>query len=144
MVQIHATAISIDGNAVLLRGAPGSGKSDLALRLLDDGAELIADDRCDINVEGDDVIVSCPEEITGLVEIRGIGIARLAYGEPAPIALVIDLVTPEKMERLPEPATCDDFGPSVAHIRLTPFEVSASLKLRAALHAALGSLEIVP
>ncbi len=62
---LHATAIAIDGRALLLRGASGSGKSDLALRLIDAGARLVADDQCELYRRGEEVIVRAPADDRG-------------------------------------------------------------------------------
>ncbi len=92
---VHATAIAIDGRAVLLRGASGSGKSDLALRLIDAGARLVADDQSELWRRGEAIIVRAPATIAGLLEVRGIGIVRLDALPEAPLALIADLVEPE-------------------------------------------------
>src|SRR5712691_12625786 len=89
---IHATAIAIHGHAVLLRGASGSGKSDLALRLIDAGARLVADDQSELRRQGDAIIVRAPLTIAGLIEIRGIGIVRIDSMAEAPLALLADLM----------------------------------------------------
>ncbi len=141
-VQIHATVISIDGNAVVLRGAPGSGKSDLALRLIGDGARLVADDRCDLSVDGI-VTASPPEEIAGMLEVRGLGIYKLDYQKDAVVGLVVDLVESSKLDRLPEAAVCSDWGTDIPCIKLAPFEASAPDKVRLALRHALGELDSV-
>ena len=73
MEQIHATVIDIGGDGVLLRGPSGCGKSDLALRLIDAGARLVADDRAVLTLDGDRVMVTAPPEIAGLFEVRGQG-----------------------------------------------------------------------
>src|SRR6266851_2230729 len=99
-ILLHATAVAIDGRGVLLRGASGAGKSDLALRLIDAGARLIADDQSELHRRGDSIIVRAPATIAGLVEVRGIGIIRLDALAEAPVALIVDLVPPEALERL--------------------------------------------
>lgn len=142
-MQIHATVVSIDGHAVVLRGPSGSGKSDLALRLIEDGAVLVSDDRCDLDTTDGLVTASPPSEIAGLLEVRGLGIFRFEHSRRAPVVLVIDLVEAKDVERLPEPRTLEDWGPSVPVIRLTPFEASAAGKVRIALRHALGTLESV-
>src|SRR5258707_7627920 len=98
---LHATAIAIEGRAVLLRGASAAGKSDLALRLIDAGARLVADDQSELLRRGDTLIVRAPATIAGLLEVRGIGIVRLDALAEAPVALVVDLVPAETLERLP-------------------------------------------
>ena len=99
---LHATTVAIGGRAVLLRGASGSGKSDLALRLIDAGARLVADDRSELRRDGGAVLVSAPATIAGLVEARGLGILRLDSLAVARLSLIVDLVAPEAIDRLPE------------------------------------------
>ena len=57
---VHASCVALDGNGVLLRGPSGSGKSDLALRLIDGGAVLVADDQVALTVEGEKILASAP------------------------------------------------------------------------------------
>lgn len=135
-MQVHGTAVAVDGKAVLLRGPPGAGKSDLALRLIDSGARLIADDRVEVRIANGKLVAGAPATIAGLIEVRGVGIARIDAAPPAPIALVIDLVAPEHVPRLPDPAICDIAGVAIPHLRLAPFEASAPAKVRLALAAA--------
>jgi HPr kinase/phosphorylase len=132
---LHATAIAIDGRAVLLRGASGSGKSDLALRLIDAGARLVADDQSELCRRGAEVIVRAPAAISGLLEVRGIGIMRLDALAEAPVALVVDLVLAETIERLPARRCETILGLALPLIRVAPFEASVTAKLRLALHA---------
>ncbi len=133
MEQIHATAIDIDGDGVLLRGPSGCGKSDLALRLIDAGARLVADDRTDLAITDGRVFASAPVELSGLIEVRGVGIVSTAALEKTPLALVVDLVGPADVERIPEPAGVDILGLRIPLLRLAPFEASAAAKIRAAL-----------
>jgi serine kinase of HPr protein (carbohydrate metabolism regulator) len=132
---LHATAIAIDGRALLLRGASGSGKSDLALRLIDAGARLVADDQSELCRRGAEVIARAPAAIAGLLEVRGIGIVRLDALAEAPVALIVDLVPAETIERLPARRTEMILGVALPLIRVAPFEVSAAAKLRLALRA---------
>lgn len=132
---LHATAIAIEGHAVLLRGPSGSGKSDLALRLIDAGARLVADDQSELDRRGDSVIVRAPTTIAGLVEVRGIGIFRLTALAEAPVALIADLVQPESAERLPARHSETILGVALPLIAVVPFEASAAAKLRLALRA---------
>src|SRR5690242_15333380 len=98
---VHATAVAIDGRAVLLGGPSGSGKSDLALRLIDAGARLVADDQSELSRRGDVLVVRAPATIFGLIEARGLGILRLdALGE-ASVALIAELVPADRIERMP-------------------------------------------
>ena len=100
-VLVHATAVAIDGRAVLLRGPSGAGKSDLALRLIDAGARLVADDQSELLRRGDACMVRAPATIAGLFEVRGLGILRLDALAEAPVGLVADLMAAEKIDRMP-------------------------------------------
>ncbi len=140
---IHATTVAIGGRAVVLVGPPGSGKSDLALRLIDRGATLVADDRTVVAADGPHVVVAAPPAtLAGLIEVRGVGIVALPHVTGVPVALVVDLGTAS--DRLPEPATREIAGRAVSCLALAAFEASAPLKVeraRAALTASGGGLE---
>ncbi len=130
---IHATAVAIAGRAVLLVGPPGSGKSDLALRLIDRGATLVADDRTIVTAEGAQVFAAPPTTLAGLIEVRGVGIVPVPHATAVPIALVVDLgATPD---RLPEPTTRLIAGRATPCVALAAFEASAPLKVERALAA---------
>jgi HPr kinase/phosphorylase len=129
---IYATAVAIEGDAILLRGPSGAGKSDLALRLIDGGARLIADDQALLRRAGNRVLVRAPAEISGLIEVRGIGILRVAALDEAPLALVVDLVTSTQVERIPDSRFEVIFGLAIPLIALAPFEASAAAKLHLA------------
>lgn len=136
---IHATAVAIDGRGVLLRGPSRAGKSDLGLRLIDAGARLVADDQSELRQVGDTLMVRAPAALQGLIEVRGIGIVRLAALAEAPVALVADLVLPEAVERLPAPCSAMLLGVVVPRIAVAPFEASAAAKIRLALSAFTGA-----
>ena len=138
VLLLHTTAIAIEGQAVLLRGASGAGKSDLAVRLIDAGARLIADDQSELVRRGDSVIARVPATIAGLLEMRGIGIVRLDALAETPVALIVDLVPAETLERLPARRTETILGLALPLIALAPFEASAAAKLRLALRAFTG------
>ncbi|WP_294235472.1 HPr kinase/phosphorylase [uncultured Sphingomonas sp.] len=124
---VHATCVLIDGMGVMLRGASGAGKSDLALRLIDRGATLIADDYVRAGVEDGHLHVSVPDRIAGLMEVRGVGILPMPYRPSARIALVIELVAAE--DRLPEPDETVIAGVPLPIYRLTPLSASAPIKV---------------
>ena len=134
-ILVHATAIAIDGRAVLLRGPSGAGKSDLALRLIDGGARLIADDQVELRRAGEHVLITAPAEIAGLMEVRGVGILRIERLAEAALAMCVDLVPSAEVERLPEIRCEDVLGVAVPSVPLSPFEASAAAKLRFALRA---------
>lgn len=131
--QIHATCVAIDGRGVILRGEPGTGKSDLALRLMDAGAILVADDRVDLTRDGDDVMATVPATIAGMIEARGVGIVRDVPHAPARLRLVVDLVARDEVPRLPATDTCVMLDIRLPLIRLHAFDISTPLKIRLAL-----------
>jgi HPr kinase/phosphorylase len=130
---VHATAVAIDGRAVLLRGPSGSGKSDLALRLIDAGARLVADDQSELVRLGNAIAVRPPAAIAGLIEVRGVGIIQLEPLMEARLALLADLVPAQTIERLPSPRLERVLNVELPLITLAPFEASAPAKLRLAL-----------
>jgi HPr kinase/phosphorylase len=135
---VHATTIAIGGRGVLLRGPSGAGKSDLALRLIDAGARLVADDQSELRRKGDAILVHSPATIAGLIEVRGIGILQVDTLAAVSLALVVDLVAPQHIERLPEAGKETILGITLPAIRLAPFEASAPAKLRLALATLSG------
>lgn len=143
MEQVHASCVVVASLGVLIRGAPGSGKSDLAARLIDQGGRLVADDRVDLAVRDGSLVASAPAAIAGLLEVRGIGILRMTALAEAAIGLVVDMVGQEDVERVPEPAFCDYMGVAVPLLRLWPFEPSATAKIRFAVAALKGSVSWV-
>jgi serine kinase of HPr protein (carbohydrate metabolism regulator) len=134
-ILVHATAIAIDGRAVLLRGPSGAGKSDLALRLIDGGAHLVADDQVELRRAGERVLVTAPAAIAGLIEVRGVGIVRVEAAAEATLALLVDLVPSAEIDRFPDARSEDVLGVAAPSIALSPFEASAAAKLRLALRA---------
>ena len=133
--RLHGSCISRDGQAILLLGPPGCGKSDLALRLLSRGFELVADDQVDLA----DGVASCPGALAGLLEVRGVGIVRLPFRAEARLALVVEL--DGNGDRLPVPTSDPAFGVPVLH--LDAASASAADKLTLALDCALGRVSQV-
>ena len=142
---IHGTCLAIGGDGVLLVGKPGSGKSDLALRLVDQqglgltgtarAAQLVADDQVVIRKQEGRLIASAPASLKGKLEIRGLGIAELAVVAEARLRLAVRLTPAAEIERLPDlgAARMEILGTAVPLILLDPQSASAPARLRAAL-----------
>jgi serine kinase of HPr protein (carbohydrate metabolism regulator) len=128
---IHATCVALDGQGLLIIGPSGSGKSDLALRLIDRGAVLVSDDYTLLVVDGGTLFASPPPSIAGRIEVRGVGILELPIVSSAPVALAVDLEAP--VERMPEAPTRYFLGVPIPVIAINPFEASAPIKLELAL-----------
>ncbi|MCH7540873.1 MAG: HPr kinase/phosphatase C-terminal domain-containing protein [Proteobacteria bacterium] len=134
MIRVHATSVELAGTAVLLRGPSGSGKSDLALRLIDGGARLVADDYTEIELRDGRLVASVPAATAGLLEVRGLGIVQVPNVAEAWLRLVVDLVPPDEVERLPEKAHMAYLGVELPLLALAPFESATPAKLRLAAH----------
>lgn len=98
--NLHASCVATDGRAVLIAGPSGSGKSDLALRLLDRGFTLVSDDRTIVRKEGSKVVASAPATIRGKLEVRGVGIVDMETVSDMPVAMVVELTS--DIQRLPD------------------------------------------
>ncbi|MGB0552006.1 MAG: HPr kinase/phosphorylase [Alphaproteobacteria bacterium] len=133
METVHATAVMIEEKGVLLRGPSGSGKSDLALRLIDDGAVLIADDRTALTHRDGTVVAQCPALIAGQLEVRGIGIVDLPYIAEATLSMIVDLVSSDQVDRLPVRRMEELLGCRISSITVAPFEASAPAKIKMAI-----------
>jgi len=107
--SVHASAVRVGSHAVLIRGPSGSGKSRLAFDLILAGrtgmiapAMLVGDDRVHLSAHGGELLVRAAPALSGLIEIRGLGIRRCDFAPEATIGLVVDLDAPDA-ERLPSP-----------------------------------------
>ena len=129
----YATCVALSGRGILLRGFSGSGKSDVALRLINEGAILVADDQVLCRREGSHLYASARCSIRCLLEVRGIGPIRTSYVTRAEIILVVDLVAMNSIQRFPVPRTCEIVGVEIPLIELTAFESSTTAKLKVAL-----------
>lgn len=139
-MYVHGTCVALKlgraWRALLLRGPSGAGKSDVALRLLEAGGRLVSDDQTHLAKVGRSVIASPPQSLAGLIEVRGLGIVKLARGQlmpRAPLGLLVDLVPPERVERLPDPAREKVLDVDLPLVALAPFEAAIVTKLRLAL-----------
>jgi|TARA_R100000935_G_scaffold43887_2_gene66500 serine kinase of HPr protein (carbohydrate metabolism regulator) len=133
-VILHAGLIARPGpggwRGALIEGPSGAGKSDLALRCLDHGFRLVADDRVITWVSGGRLFGRAPDSLVGQMEIRGVGVRPVASIAQAPVALWIRLGTPE---RLPDLETVTHLGVEIPLLVLAGLENSAPVKLSHAL-----------
>jgi len=129
---IHATCVAIGGRGLLILGPSGTGKSDLALRLIDRGALLVSDDGVAVRAGSGRAYAAAPATIEGRMEIRGLGIVDVPTMKEAPIALCISLGAGERMppESLP---TFSLVGVAIPMLGIDPFEASAPIKVERAL-----------
>ena len=130
MGLIHATCVAVAATGVLIRGPSGAGKSDLALRLIDGGAELVADDYCEISARDGRLLAAAPLNLAGKIEVRGYGIITLPFRPSAAVGLVVDLLPEAEIERMPEATTCTLEGVTLRRVALDAFAASAPAKVR--------------
>ncbi|HLL59131.1 MAG TPA: HPr kinase/phosphatase C-terminal domain-containing protein [Allosphingosinicella sp.] len=129
---LHASSIALNGQAVLLSGRSGSGKSDLALRMIDRGATLISDDYTILRRVQGKLLASAPLNLKGKLEVRGLGILAFESVADLPVTLFVNLDRP--VERMPEaPESVYIAGVAVPSVALSGLEASAPVKLEVAL-----------
>lgn len=152
---VHGTCVALGQRGALLRGPSGCGKSDLALRFLfqtragpaaAEAPALVADDRVVLQRDGSGVRATAPESIRGKIEVRGIGIVNVEALVSCELVLLVDLVEPAAVERMPDPgATARVAGVDLPLMRLAPFEGSAPIKLALAVaHAGRSPRKWLP
>jgi serine kinase of HPr protein (carbohydrate metabolism regulator) len=137
ILAVDGTAVAIGNAALLLTGPSGSGKSDLALRLIDGGARLVADDRVELLIEADRLCCRAPSgtptNLLGRIEVRGLGIVPAPRTTGAtPLQWLVELVPAGEVERMPAAESRSFLGHAVPVLRLAAFEASTAVKLRLA------------
>ena len=148
---IHGTCLAIGETGVLLLGKPGSGKSDLALRLIDGegkgltgimrSASLVADDQVVVRRMGHELRAFAPQALRGKLEIRGLGIVELAARPDVMLRLAVRLTPVAEIERLPDlpRSRMEILGLAIPLVLIDPESASAPARIRAALdHAVKG------
>ena len=131
---VHASAVVWQDRGILIMGPSGSGKSDLALRLIEAGAMLVADDLVAV-IRRDGALVARPVAMPGLIELRGQGIYRLPTSPEARLDLALRLAPAGGTPRLPEPETTAILGVMLPTLAFDAHHVSAVARLRVALAA---------
>ncbi len=125
-LQLQGTAVAIEGRGVLLRGPSGAGKSSLALRLIEAGAILIADDLCELRRSGGRLMIDLPDAVDpkfrGAIERRGQGVLKVPYAGAAPLVLIVDLAR----DGAAPSGTIQVLGLGVSRTVLDPFQDSTS------------------
>jgi HPr kinase/phosphorylase len=142
-IFLHGTCVSVGGEGVLILGEPGSGKSSLALRLIDEPgygvsgvlqrSELVADDQVIVTRDQDRLLASAPATLHGKLEIRGLGIIDLATSPSVALVLIVKLQNHSVIERLPDIATFDILGMALPLVEIDAKMASAPARIRAAL-----------
>lgn len=140
-VVFHGTAVVMKSQdyaaaAVFLRGGSGTGKSDLAFRLIEAGAQLLSDDQVALEKRQEKLFADSVDSIRGLIEVRGLGLLRYPAAAQMRVRLVVDLVERADVPRLPEWETVDILGVNVPRVKLHAFDASAVLKIRKAMEIA--------
>lgn len=129
---VHGACVAIGGRAVLIEGRSGEGKSDLALRLIDRGAALVADGQVICQRSDKALLASAPAHLAGRIEVRGLGIVEMPSVERIPVDLLIVIL--DTPPRFPEDArTRRIAGIDVPVLALAALEPSAPIKVELAL-----------
>ena len=145
MTLVHGTAVAVGRFGVLLRGPSGAGKSSLALRLIDEAGyglgegllygQLVADDQVNLTVEDGFVVARCPAALSGLLEIRGIGVVRVKSLAEVRLALIVDLMRFQDIARMPGNGELitELLGIAIKRLMIDSADPAAVAKIRSAL-----------
>ena len=143
MFIIHSTAISLNGDGILIKGPSGSGKTDLALRLIESGGKLISDDQVIIKRKAKRLFLSSPKELNGLMQLSGIGIVKADYVQNIPLELVVKLQPNKNLDPFPinKEEIIKDL--SIPALSLYSFAVSATAKIKVALDVQKNKVKLI-
>ena len=143
MFLIHSTAISLNGDGILIKGPSGSGKTDLALRLIESGGKLISDDQVIIKRKAKRLFLSSPKELNGLMQLSGIGIVKADYVQNIPLELVVKLQPYKNLDPFPinKEEIIKDL--SIPALSLYSFAVSATAKIKVALDVQKNKVKLI-
>lgn len=143
MPQYHASCIEWMGAGVLLCGTPGSGKSDICLRLTETGAQLVADDRTELEYQDGRLAAYAPARLAGLLEVRGIGIIKMPFKKQTFIKLKVILCRTDEIARMPARETELIENVEIPVFRVDAFTASAPAKIRLAVQIANNERKVV-
>lgn len=132
---LHASCAALDGEAILILAPPGGGKSDLLLRLLGRGWDLVADDQLLLKADDGRLHASPPPALEGRMEVFGLGLVEGLPWQPAPLRLAVRLVAREQVSRLPVPRSWEALGLSLPLLETNGAAASAPDVLACAMGA---------
>lgn len=138
---LHASCVALGGAGLLLLGPPGAGKSSLALRLMERGWALVADDQVAIAATPEGLSASAPPALAGFFEVRGLGLFQCLPFQTAVLAAVARLAPASAIPRLPEPMRWQALDRELPAFALDPEDVAAPEKAIWAMRAATGALQ---
>lgn len=143
MFIIHSTAISLNGDGILIKGPSGSGKTDLALRLIESGGKLISDDQVIIKKKAKRLFLSSPKKLNGLMQLSGIGIVKADSVQNIPLELVVKLQPYKNLDPFPinKEEIIKDL--SIPVLSLYSFAVSATAKIKIALDVQKNKVKLI-
>ena len=130
MALYHASCVEFEGKGILIFGPSGSGKSDLALRLIDEGAKLVSDDYVKLTCDGDVLYAHPAPNIEGLIEVRGVGLVKTGFIKSSIVKLALELKPEQEIERLPEAKVFSQDEAEIPLFDFDGFSVSAVAKIR--------------
>lgn len=130
MALKHASCVELNGKGILIFGASGSGKSDLALRIMDAGGKLVSDDYVELSEKSQQIVATTAPNIEGMIEVRGVGLMQVEYKAQTVLALALVLTEREKIERLPETEYFEYGTAKVPLYKFDPFSLSAISKIK--------------
>ncbi|MAV88757.1 MAG: hypothetical protein CMM67_11010 [Rhodospirillaceae bacterium] len=141
--MMHSSAISLNGDGILIKGPSGSGKTDLALRLIESGGKLISDDQVIIKRKAKKLFLSSPEGLNGLMQLPGIGIVKVDHVQNIPLELVVKLQPYNVLEPFPinNQEFIEDF--SIPSLNLYSFAISATAKIKIALDVQRNKIRLI-
>ncbi len=135
MQNRHCTVVSINGFGILIEGQSGSGKTSLALGLLERAearslpATFVTDDQAFLESRSGKLIAKAPDEIAGKVEIRGFGILNMPHSDEAPIHLVVKLVPDDTIKRMPDRKTTSLCGMEIPSLDVPIMHEQQSVRI---------------
>ena len=127
----QASCVAIDGRALMIEGAPGTGKTSLLLALLDRGAQLIGDDGVTLRLQAGAIVAAPPPHTAGMIEVRNVGIIeRPCISAPLNLVIRLDRMAPRHVE---ETATIAVMGTPIPFLTMFPFDAATAIRVEIAM-----------